>query len=399
MKTKLPLYILISLLLVSCVLTDRGDTGESKPESYVPLDLTSLSLRQKVGQLFIIRPEYLDTTLAPQQIFEGKISGTRRITPAMQDFYSQYPAGGIVLFYRNIEDETQLTLFTKEIHSLGPNYPLICIDEEGGRVARIANNDSFNVPKYQSMQAIGDSGDPALALECGSTIGTYLRRYGIDIDFAPVADVNSNPDNTVIGDRSFSSNPLIAGNMCSAFLTGLEQTGVAGCLKHFPGHGDTSTDSHLGYVELNKTRGELEQTELLPFKISIQNGAELIMSAHISVPKVTGSTEPCSLSYTMLTKILREELGYNGIIITDALEMRAVSSSYDSAQACIKALEAGADILLMPFDYVQAFEGVLAAVEDGRISEERLDQSLERITALKNKIHSYVAGGNRNTVY
>ena len=396
MKTKLPLYILISLLLASCVLTDKGG---SQPEPYVPFDLTSLTLRQKVGQLFIIRPEYLDTTLAPQQIFEGQITGTRQITPAMQDFYSQYPAGGIVLFYRNITDEAQLTAFTKQIHSLGQNYPLICIDEEGGRVARIANNDSFNVPKYESMQAIGSTGNAQAAKDCGTSIGTYLRRYGIDIDFAPVADVNSNPDNTVIGDRSFSSNPVIAGNMCSAFLAGLEQTGVAGCLKHFPGHGDTTTDSHLGYVELNKTREQLEQTELLPFKIGIQNGAGLIMSAHISVPKVTGSTEPCSLSYTMLTQILREELGYDGIIITDALEMRAVSSSYDSAEACIKALEAGADILLMPFDYVQAFEGVLAAVQNGRISEERLDQSLERITALKNKIHSYVGSSGRNAVH
>ena len=395
---KLPLCILIILLLTSCVLTDKEPGGKTLPEPYVPLDLTSLTLRQKVGQLFIIRPEYLDTSLAPQQIFEGKVTGSREITPAMKDFYNQYPAGGIVLFFRNIEDEAQLTLFTKQIHSLGAEYPLICIDEEGGRVARIANNDAFDLPKFESMQAIGDSGDPALACECGNTIGTYLRRYGIDIDFAPVADVNSNPDNTVIGDRSFSSDPLIAGNMCSAFLEGLEQTGVAGCLKHFPGHGDTSTDSHLGYVELNKSRPELEQTELLPFKIGIQNGAGLIMSAHISVPKVTGSEEPCSLSYTMLTQILREELGYNGIIITDALEMRAVSSKYDSAQACIKALQAGADILLMPFDYVQAFEGVLAAVEDGRISEDRIDRSLERIAALKNKIHSYVIGSGRNGI-
>ena len=175
MKTKLPLYILISLLLASCVLTDKGG---SQPEPYVPFDLTSLTLRQKVGQLFIIRPEYLDTTLAPQQIFEGQITGTRQITPAMQDFYSQYPAGGIVLFYRNITDEAQLTAFTKQIHSLGQNYPLICIDEEGGRVARIANNDSFNVPKYESMQAIGSTGNAQAAKDCGTSIGTYLRNAG-----------------------------------------------------------------------------------------------------------------------------------------------------------------------------------------------------------------------------
>ena len=390
MKKHFLLIILIALFITSCVHTGQNNVDNEQPEVSAAINLTELPLRQKVGQLFIIRPEYLDTTLSPQQIYEGQIAGTRQITSAMQDFYNQYPAGGIVLFYRNIENPQQLTAFTDSIHSLGSNYPLVCIDEEGGRVARIANNDAFDVPKYESMQAIGDTNNQELALECGLSIGTYLRRYGIDVDFAPVADVNTNPNNTVIGDRAFSSDSVIAGNFCSAFLSGLEQKGVAGCLKHFPGHGDTQTDSHLGYVELNKTKEQLDAAELVPFKIGIQKGAGMIMSAHIAVPKVTGSSEPSSLSYVMLSQILREQLGFNGIIITDALEMRAVSKEYDSAEACIKALEAGADILLMPFDYVQAFEGVLAAVQDGRISEERIDQSLERIAALKNKIHSYV---------
>ncbi|MBO4533503.1 MAG: beta-N-acetylhexosaminidase [Treponema sp.] len=399
MKKHSLLIILILLLATSCVLTGKKEKGFIQPEVKPAYNLKELPLRHKVGQLFVIRPEYLDTTLTPQQIYEGQIAGSRQITSAMQDFYNQYPAGGIVLFYRNIENPQQLTAFTDAIHSLGSNYPLVCIDEEGGRVARIANNDAFDVPKYESMQVIGDTANQELALECGLSIGTYLRRYGIDVDFAPVADVNTNPDNTVIGDRAFSSDPVIAGNLCSAFLQGLEQRGVQGCLKHFPGHGDTKTDSHLGYVELDKTLEQLGKAELLPFKIGIQNGADMIMSAHIAVPKVTGSKEPSSLSDVMLTQILREQLGFNGIIITDALEMRAVSNEYDSAAACIKALEAGADILLMPFDYVQAFEGVLAAVQDGRISEERIDQSLERIEALKNKIHYYVAGSDRNIIY
>jgi len=386
----------------SCLLTKpvKRDSENQLPESedLEKYKLENLSLEEKIGQLFVIRPEVLDTNYSPQQIFEGKLEGSKKISAKMKLFYEKYPAGGIALFYRNIEDPAQLISFVAKIHSLGNNYPLVFIDEEGGRVARIANNDNFNLPKYESMGKVGEAGDEKAAFSAGQVIGNYLSYYGIDVDFAPVADVFTNPQNTVIGDRAFSTDPLMAGKLSTAFFKGLESQGVQSCLKHFPGHGDTSSDSHQGYVEIHKSWEELLECELIPFKYGIDNGASMIMTAHISLPSVTGSLQPATLSYTMLTEKLRQELGFKGLIITDAMEMRAISHDYDSAQACVKALLAGADILLMPFDYVAAFTGVLNAVKSGIITEERINESVQRILALKNKIHSDVGGAAWQTL-
>ena len=306
----------------------------------------------------------------------------------IEDTFRDYPAGGVILFGRNIESPRQTKKLTKKIHNLESKSdlrPLIFIDEEGGIVSRLANNKAFDLPKFESMKKIGESGDEASAWKAGKTIGKYLREFGFDVDFAPVADVDTNPENPIIGDRAFSTNPEQAAKMSAAFEDGLESEGTRGCMKHFPGHGDTQTDTHQGYAETEKTWEELLECEMLPFKEGIRRKVPFIMTAHISAPKIDESGSPSTLSKTITTEKLRKELGYNGIIITDAMEMSAITKNYKSDEAVIKSILAGSDMILIPYDYRATFESVLEAVENGVIPEERINESVRRILKVKFK--------------
>lgn len=259
----------------------------------------------------------------------------------------------------------------------------ISVDEEGGKVARIAKNSNFSVETFSDMRSIGDSGDTAKAYEVGNTIGAYLNQYGFNLDFAPDADVLTNPDNQVIGTRSFGTDPYVVSEMTQSVVKGLEDNQVYACLKHFPGHGATSGDTHAGYAYTDKALDELMQSELVPFSNGIQNGVHFIMVSHIAAPQVTGDNLPASLSPYMIQNVLREQMGYDGIVITDAMNMGAISDSYGSADAAVRAVNAGADIVLMPKDFVSAYQGVLNAVENGTISTDRIDESVRRILRLK----------------
>ena len=307
------------------------------------------------------------------------------VNSTMLGVNEKYPVGGIILYAHNIENEAQLAKFIPQIRAL-KGSPLLCIDEEGGRVARIGNNDNFKVDKFESMGAIGATGDPENAYKCGNTIGTYLNRYGFDIDFAPVADVNTNPENIVIGARAFSDNPDVAAPMVTNYLQGLKDAGVVGCIKHFPGHGDTKADTHFGYAQSMKTWDEMKNCEMITFKAGIAWGAQLIMTAHIATPNVTGSDIPATMSSVILQDKLRGELGYQNIIITDAMEMGAITKQYNNAQAAVGTLLAGADIVLGPQNFVEAFDAVIKAVEDGTLSEQRINQSVRRVLKLKKQI-------------
>lgn len=335
-----------------------------------------MTLREKVGQLFNVRVE----SLVPGA--SGSVTGG---SEALTDFFRKYPCGGVTLFAANITYPYQTTVFTEYLHGLD-NYPLICVDEEGGRVARIGRNGNFPVTRVGTMASVGATGDPQKAREAGSTIGEYLCRYGFDMDLAPVSDVNTNPDNVVIGDRAFGSSPELVGSMVEAFMGGLKQQKVEGCLKHFPGHGDTSTDSHYGYAESLKTWEELSGCEMIPFRAGIAAGAKMIMTAHVCLPNVTGSSTPSTLSPMVLTDILRGRLGYKGVIITDSMEMGAITQQYTNEEATLLALEAGVDILLTPQDYPKAFDAVMKAVEDKRISVQMIDERVSRILALKKEL-------------
>ena len=361
----------VSLALLGGMLPAAGAASDG-----VEAKLASMTLREKVGQLFLVRPEALDF---------DKTSDNKTLTDSMRENLKQYPVSGIVMFRQNITDAGQMTAFMQAFQDASATPMLTAVDEEGGTVARLANHSAFDLPKYENAAAIGATGDPERAKAMGRTIGGYLKPYGFNLDFAPVADVNSNPKNPVIGKRAFSSDPNVAAAMVSAAVQGFHESGMLCTLKHFPGHGDTGEDSHYGTATTTKTWEEMKAVEMLPFEAGIAAGADVIMTAHITTPNATTEGLPASMSYTMLTERLRGELGFTGVICTDALEMKAISSHYSAKDAAVAALNAGADLLLMPADLREAFDGVVSAVENGEVSEARLNESVRRVLTLKEK--------------
>lgn len=382
MKKILAITALLSMAsLVGCG-DDSASASDNKSHEGTALDFNKMTLREKVGQLFFVRPEALDTSIHWDEYADLTEYKLQQVNETMLSVNKDYPVGGVILFAHNIENEAQLVPFVKEIKKLNGS-PLLAIDEEGGRVARIANNGTFDVPKYESMAKIAESGDPSEAKKAAYTIGSYIKEYGFDIDFAPVADVNTNPENIVIGPRAFSDDPETAADFVVSYLNGLDSANVIGTLKHFPGHGDVKTDTHSGYAETNKTWDEMLECEMIPFKAGIKAGAQMIMTAHIAAPKVTGNDLPSTLSSVILQEKLRGELGFKGVIVADAMDMGAITKQFGNTEAAIKAIQAGVDIILCPKDFVQALDAVVEAVEKGDIEELRIDESVKRILALK----------------
>lgn len=345
--------------------------------------LSDMTLRQKVGQLFFVRPDSLDPAQTQDQINDADAVGVTQLSDEMLEQLTRYPVGGVVLFGKNIADPAQLADFSGALHGAMDTPLLIGIDEEGGAVARLANHPAFDLPKYESTAAVAAQGEAAVR-EMYTTIGNYLTGYGIDLDFAPDADVNTNPDNPVIGTRAFSSDPQTAARMVTAAVEGFAETGVLCCIKHYPGHGDTAEDSHKSLAVTRKTWAELEACELLPFQAGIGAGTDLVMVGHIAAPQVTGNDTPASLS-PQLMENLRGELGFSGAIVTDSLAMEGITDRYSAGEAAVQAIQAGVDILLMPDGLTEAFDAVMEAVADGIIPESRIDESAARVLALKEK--------------
>lgn len=350
---------------------DPADEGEIKLQVEEMLD--SMSLRQKVYQMFIVTPEALtdgaNVTTADETIC------TR---------LGECPVGGLVYFSGNLTDAEQTSEMLRYIQEAATDIegiPLFqCVDEEGGKVARIGNNKGFDVPKIKPMGKIKSEEG---AYKAGNQIGAYLKELGFNLDFAPDADVLTNPRNTVIGSRSFGEDAGTVLCYASAYAVGLHDNGILSTFKHFPGHGATEADTHEGFAYTDRTYEELSAAELVPFAGAREAGIGLVMVSHISVPMVTGDYTPCSLSYKMVTEILREDLGYGGIIVTDAMNMGAIVEKYTSDEAAVAAVNAGVDMILMPADFHRAAEGVLSAVGCGEISEERIDESVRRILDVK----------------
>ena len=346
--------------------TQAAPTEQPTPEpDLVQQLLEEMTLEQKVGQLFLVRPDSLDLSQTQDQINDAKADGVTELTDAMRQTLAEYPVGGVVIFGKNLESPQQITQFLDDLQQASDTSLFTAIDEEGGLVARLANNAAFDLPQYESAAAVGTSGNPEDARAMGRTIGGYLKEYG-----------------PVIGTRAFSSEPQTAADLVGGACAGFADAGIACTLKHFPGHGDTSEDTHVGTVTLNKTLDDLRSCELVPFAQNVNN-APLIMAAHITVPQVTGDDTPASLSSVMLTDLLRGELGYQGLIVTDSLAMQAITDMYTPGQAAVKALQAGADLLLMPNGLADAYTAVLEAVQDGTIPQQRLDESVQRILQCK----------------
>ena len=362
---------------------DLPEEPEATPQPTPRPDITSLTtadltLEEKVGQLFIVRPDALDLTLPQETIDDAKADGVTELTDAMRGTLQKYPVGGVCQFGKNIESPAQIKAFNAFLQEASDIPLFITVDEEVGAVARLANNDAFDLPQYTSAAAIAEFGAGNVNF-IGSTIGGYLHMYGFNMDFAPVADVNTNPDNPIIGTRAFSSDPAAAAECAVAMAKGLAGEGILPTFKHFPGHGDTAEDSHTGLAYSCRTVDELAACELLPFEAAAETGPHAVMVGHIVVPELTGDT-PATLSAAAIALVPDAE---NTLIVTDSLAMGAITDSYTPGEAAVLALQAGCDVLLMPDGLADAYDAVLAAVQNGAISEDRLDLSVNKILRMK----------------
>ena len=346
-------------------------TPEERLDETVDAAIDVMSLEDKVAGLFIVTPEALTGVDTAVQAGEGT-----------KDALTQYAVGGFVYFSKNIQSEEQVTEMIKNTASYA-KYPMFfAVDEEGGTVARVA--DAGIGPAVDGAQAIGQTGVADNAHTAGVTIGSSLSGLGFNLDFAPVADIASVEDSVML-ERSYGADAATAAPFVVAMVQGLQEQNVSACLKHFPGNGATTADAHTGRAVSDRTAEEFRAQEFTVFKAGIDAGADMVMVSHMIAPGLTGEGDytPCSLSETVVTDILRKELGFDGVIITDAMNMGAVTEYYTSADAAIYALKAGCDMVLMPEDFEEAYNGVLQAVQDGTISEERINDSLRRIYRIK----------------
>lgn len=334
--------------------------------------LTAMPLREKVGQLFMIE-------LTPADGAQALLAAEEAIV--------EHGVGGIVWFQGTPELQIE---WIERCQQLSRVPLLMAQDLEYGLSMRLCG--TSGIPRARTLGAIRLRES---LVEAGREVGRQSRLVGIQLVLAPVVDVASNPDNPAIGMRSFGSDPHLVSEAAAAFLQGLTESGVAGCAKHFPGHGDTSVDSHVALPLLNLSRAELEERELIPFRRMVEEGVPAIMVGHIACPKIDEEERPASRSPLLIQAILRDELGYEGVIMTDALDMKGAEA--DPGFVAVEALLAGNDLLLMPTDLSASIEAVIAAVEEGRLSEDRISASVERLLALKERVGSTVAVGDLET--
>lgn len=365
--------------------TEQTDTGSAEqPEETAGQSviqrraqeiLDTMTLEQKLYQMMFVRPETL--TNVDQAVRAG--DATKAALEAQ-------PVGGIVYFSQNFQntDQTTTMLSNTQVYArdAGAGIPLFMgVDEEGGTVARVAS--VLGTTTFDDMAEYGKQNDSQQAYAIGKTLATDISGFGFNVDFAPVADVLSNEENTEIGARSFGSDPDVVSNMVSNEVRGLQESGVMATLKHFPGHGGTQSDSHDGTSVSTRTLEELKSCDLKPFEAGIAEDAAFIMISHQTNENL--DDVPCSLSGKVITDLLRGELGYDGIVITDGLDMGAITDHYSNGEAAIMAVQAGADMLLCPPSISEASDALSKAVADGAITEQRIDESVMRILTAKLK--------------
>ena len=340
-------------------------SSTAKPVDPIEVLLDTMTLEEKIGQLIFLS---CNSTILEEETMQQM----QRIQP-----------GGYVFFQKSIDNISQFQSLVKTLYEQSRIAPFFSTDQEGGRVQRFQNTPGIGASDIPAMQEVGRHENSKLAYDMGMLIGSELQVFGINMDFAPCADILSNPDNKAIGDRAFSSNAEMVATLSTALADGLLKSGIIPVCKHFPGHGDTVEDTHDGYAASYKTLDELYETELIPFQAQIANGIPAIMVAHISLPNLLGDSTPCTMSYDIVTKLLREEMGFDGVIVTDALNMGAIVQNYTAGQAAVTAILAGCDILLTPAEPQETFDSLCDAIQDGLITQERLDESVRRILQLK----------------
>ena len=338
--------------------------------------VSQMTLEQKIAQMFIVTPDGLTDT-----------KGATVVGNTTKSVFAQYPVGGLVYERNNFKtkEQTQAMLSAMEMLSIETvALPIFLgVEEEGGKASVIASKTPIDVDNIDDMSTIGATGDNVKAYEAGQIIGTYLDELGFNMDFAPVADVLSNENNAALANRSFGSDSATVGSMVCSMLDGLAEKNIMGAVKYFPGYGSTTGDGTEGAVSTDKTLEELMAFELAPFKLAIDTRAKFVVVGHVAVPNVTGNNEPSSLSEYMVSQILRTDMKYEGVVITDAMNKKAITDTYSSSEAAVEAILAGADMILMPENFKEAYNGVMEAVQNGTISQERINTSLVRIIKVK----------------
>ena len=348
----------------------RGDTRQQTGRK--PITVEDLSLEQQIGQLFMVG-------------FPGP-----HPSESVLDLIRRYHVGGIILFSRNLEDAYQIFDLTSRLQAVareaGHPYPLlVAIDQENGMVQRLGSA----VTPFPGNMALGAIGDEYTVLEVAESTGQELKTLGINMNLAPDVDVNNNPTNPVIGVRSFGDDALTVARLAAAAVTGYQRAGIISSLKHFPGHGDTATDSHLGLPVLSITRERLQSLELLPFASGIRAGADTVMAAHVALPLLTsGDRTPATLSSSLLKDLLRDYLHFQGVIISDCLEMEAIAGTVGTARGAVQALRAGIDLVLVSHTYARQEASILMvyeALHTGELTRAAIAQAAQRVLDLKRR--------------
>lgn len=349
---------------------NSGKDGEpgGKLENEIARVLQEITLEEKIGQMIIVG------------------FGGPKVDDHVESMIRNRQVGGLILFGRNIEDKDQLAALIADLQAINQDNRLplfIAVDEEGGRISRLPPG----TPQFPSNKALGEQNDPDYSFKVGQETGAELAALGFNMNFAPVLDIFSNPQNEVIGDRSFGNNPEVVSRLGLAVMKGLQSKNIIPVVKHFPGHGDTHVDSHFGLPVVEHDRARLESFEFIPFKEAISSGVEAIMVAHIMYPQLDPG-KPATMSEKILTAVLRHDLGFEGLIITDDLEMGAITENFVLEEAALAAVQAGADLLLVCHSSAyqeQVLSRLKTAVQNGELTVDRVDESVARIMGLKQK--------------
>lgn len=344
---------------------------EEKQEAALQEAVARLTLEEKVGQLLMVAIRK-DAQGEPVTVMNEE----------MREAVTQYHVGGIILFSENVQTPDQLKKLIGDLQQTAKIPLFIGVDEEGGCVSRIGNQPQFNAQPFQEAFTLGETKMPSKAYDEAKRMGELLASLGFNMDFAPDADLFNEPANQVIGRRSFGRDAKTVMPMVMAFAKGLTEQGILPVVKHFPGHGCTKEDSHTGLAYVDKPLAQLEKEELRPFMAAIEGDVAGVMKGHLMVPAVD-ETYPASLSVKWQTYLCEKADVSSTLFITDALNMGAITTQYKSGEAAILAVEAGNDILLMPEDLEEAYRGILGAIEEGRLSEERIDVSVKKILSKK----------------
>ena len=347
------------------------ETPEELLEEVVQSCIGEMSLEDKVAGLFIVTPEQL--TGVDNVVKAG--DGTK-------EALEQYAVGVIVYSSKNIQSADQITEMLANTVSYS-KYPIfLAVEEEPGDHTSIQK--ALKLDPIENAADIGATGDPQVAYNAYASIASRMATYGFNLDLAPVADLAYEIEGSPLVNRTYDATPQMVSDMVKSSIAALKDNGITVCIKHFPGEGSVDGDTHVGLASVSRALEDIKQEDALPFVSGIEAGTDMIMVGHFMAPSITGeSTVPCSMSKAVMTELLRGEYGYNGVIITDALNATSISEYYGADEAAIKCLKAGADMLLAPDDFKTAYDGVVQAVKDGTIDEQRINDSLARVYRIK----------------